>query len=171
MTAPGHVCEEFLELHCIDFHDNFLVIEMSQSLLEQSNHYSQPPLQPPPIRWVIHSYGNAVNWISIKKSKKVLRYVALFADSISKDMTKKVLKRRVKDVEIHLKLFPSAKASQLNHDIIPTLKEYKYDFLIIHVGINDILRNKNDTHMNNLPGSILEMANFCQNCNIGKIFI
>ena len=25
--------------------------------------------------------------------------------------------------------------------------------------------------MNNLPDSILEIANICQNCNIGKIFI
>ena len=68
-------------------------------------------------------------------------------------------------------MFPGAKASQLNHYIKPTLEEYKYDCAIIHVGINDILRNKNDTDLNNLPDSILEIANTCQNYNIGKIFI
>ena len=42
---------------------------------------------------------------------------------------------------------------------------------MIHVGINDILQNTNDTDMNNLPDGILEIANTCQNYNIGKIFI
>ena len=53
VTPPAHVCEELLKLHGIDFHDNALVIEMSKSQLEQSNHYFQPPLQPPPIQRVI----------------------------------------------------------------------------------------------------------------------
>ena len=35
----------------------------------------------------------------------------------------------------------------------------------------DIFWNKNDTDMNNLPDSILEIANTCQNYNVGKIFI
>ena len=45
----------------------------------------------------------------------------------------------------------------------PTLEEYKYDCAIIHVGINDIVWNKNDTNLNNLADSILEIANTCQN--------
>ena len=77
----------------------------------------------------------------------------------------------VKGGKMHLKLFPGGKASQLNHYIKPTLEEYNYDFVIIHVNISDILQNKNDTDMNNLPDSILEIANICQNYNIGKIFI
>ena len=83
----------------------------------------------------------------------------------------KDLNSRVKGAKIHLKLYPGAKANQLNHYIKPTLEEYKYDCTIIHVGINDILRNENDTDLNNLPESILEIANTCQNYNIGKIFI
>ena len=42
---------------------------------------------------------------------------------------------------------------------------------MIHVGINDILQNTNDTDINNLPDGILKIANTCQNYNIGKIFI
>ena len=63
----------------------------------------------------------------------------------------KDLNSRVKGGKIHLKSFPGSKAGQLNHYIKPALKEYKYDCAIIHVGINDILRNKNDTDLNNLP--------------------
>ena len=163
VTAPAHVCEELLKLHGIDFHDNPLVIEMSKSPLEQSNHYFQPPLQPPPIQRVIHSYGNIV----YTKRKDT----ALFAESIPKGMRMKDINRRIKGRKIHLKSFSGAKASQLNHYIKPTLEEYKYDCTIIHVGINGIIRNKNDTDLNNLPDSILEIANTCQNYNIVKIFI
>ena len=58
VAAPAHVSEELLKQHDIDFHDNPLVTEMSKSPLEQSNHYSQPPLQPYSIQWVIYSSGN-----------------------------------------------------------------------------------------------------------------
>ena len=163
VTAPAHVCEELLKLHCIDFHDNPLVTEMSKFPIEQSNHYFQPPLQTPLVQRVIHSYGNAVN----PKRKDI----ALFADSIPKDMRMNDLNSRVKGGKIHLKSFHGPKASQLNHYIKPTLEEYKFDCAIIHVGINDILRNKNDTDRNNMPDSILEIANNCQNYSIGKIFI
>ena len=77
----------------------------------------------------------------------------------------------VKGGKIHLKSFPGTKASQLNHYIKTILDKYKYDCAVIHVGINDILRNKNDTDMNNLPETILEIANTCQNYSVGKIFI
>ena len=86
-------------------------------------------------------------------------------------MRMKDLNSRVKGGKIHPKSFPGAKASQLSHYIKSTLEEYKYDCAIIHVGINDILPDKNDIHLNNLPESILEIANTCQNYNIGKIFI
>ena len=102
---------------------------MSKSPLEQSNHYSQPPLQPPPIQRVINSYGNAV--------KPRQKDIALFADSIPKGKRMKDLNGRIKGGKIHLKSFPGAKASQLNHYIKPTLEEYKYDCAIIHVGISD----------------------------------
>ena len=163
VTAPAQVSEELVKLLGLDFHVNPLVTEMSKSALEQSNHYFQPPLQPPSIQRVIHSYGNAVN----TKRKNT----ALFADSIPEGMKMKDLNSCVKGGKIHLKSFPGAKANQLKHYIKPKLEEYKYDFAIVHVGINDNLRNKNDTDVNNLPDSILEVANTCQNYNIGKIFI
>ena len=84
----------------------------------------------------------------------------LFGDSISKGTGMKDLNSRVKGGKIHLKSFPAAKASQLNHYIKRVLDEYKYDCPITHVSINDILRNKNDTDMYNLPQSILEICKY-----------
>ena len=71
---------------------NCLVLDlrtMSKSPLEQLNHYSQPPLKPPPIQRVIHSYENTV---STKRKD-----IALFADSIPKGM-------RMKDITVVLKV-------------------------------------------------------------------
>ena len=163
ITANVHVCEGPLKLHGIVFHGKLLVIEMFESPLEQSNHHSQPPIQPPPIQPVINSYVNAVN----PRRKDI----ALFADSIPKGMRMEDLNSCVKGGKIHLKSSPGAKASQLKHYIKPTLEEYKYDCAIIDVGINDILRNRNDTDLNNPPESILQIVNTCQNYNIGKILI
>lgn len=44
-----------------------------------------------------------------------------------------------------------------------------YDCAFIHVGINYILRSKNN-EIKNLPDDRLEIAYICQNFNIGKIF-
>ena len=86
-------------------------------------------------------------------------------------MRMKDINSRIKGGKIHLKSYPGAKVSQLNHYIKPTLEEYKYDCAIIHVGINDVIRDKNDIDLNNLPNSILEIANTCQSYSIGKIII
>ena len=82
-------------------------------------------------------------------------------------MRMKDINSRIKGGKIHLKSYPGAKVSQLNHYIKPTLEEYKYDCAIIHVGINDVIRDKNDIDLNNLPDSILEIANTCQNNHLG----
>ena len=97
---------------------------MSESPLEQSDHCSQPPIQPPPIKRVINSYGNAAN--ARRKD------IALCADSTPKGIRMKDLNSCVKGGKIHLKSFPGAKASQLNHYIKPTVEEYKYECAIIH---------------------------------------
>ena len=54
----------------------------------------------------------------------------------------------------------------MNHYLVPSLEEYEYDCAIIHVGINDILRHKNENELKNLPG-----ANSCRNPNINKVFV
>ena len=45
------------------------------------------------------------------------------------------------------------------------------DCAIIHVGINNILRHKDENELKNLPKGILKIANSCRNNNINKIFV
>ena len=84
-------------------------------------------------------------------------------------MSIKKINRQIQGGKIHVKAFPRAKSTQLNHYVTPTLEEYSYDAAIIHVGINDILRSKHD-ELDKLPGNI-KVGNTCQKCNTRKIYI
>ena len=85
-------------------------------------------------------------------------------------MNMKEINRQIQGGRIHVKAFPGAKSTQLNHYVTPTLEEYSYDAAIIHVGINDILRSKHD-ELDKLPENIIKVGNTCQKYNIGKIYI
>ena len=68
-------------------------------------------------------------------------------------MNIKEINRQIQSGRIHLKIFPGAQSTQLNHYVTPTLQEYSYDAAIIRICINDILRSKHD-ELNKLPGNI-----------------
>ena len=68
----------------------------------------------------------------------------------------------------HLKAFPGSKSQQLNHSI-PILQEHEYDRAIIHVGINDLIKNPNENKDTaKIARDVINIALRCQNHNIGK---
>ena len=69
-------------------------------------------------------------------------------------MKMKHLNSQVQKGTIHLKAFPGTKANQLNHYVVPKLKEFAYNCSIIHVDINDILRSKDMSEQKDLPKKI-----------------
>ena len=95
----------------------------------------------------------------------------MFSDSIPKGSKIKDINNKINGSRIHLKAFTGAKSAQLNHHVLPPLEEYKYDGAIIHVGINDILRCKEEEDIIKIPKNILQVARSCQNHNVRKIFI
>ena len=96
-------------------------------------------------------------------------FLFFFVLAVAFGWTAKRFFRNVLSCVIHVKAFPGAKSTQLNHYVTPTLEEYRYDAGIIHVGINDILRSKHD-ELDKLPGNI-KVGNTCQKCNTRKIYI
>ena len=56
-------------------------------------------------------------------------------------MNIKEINKQIQGDKIHVKAFPGAKSTQLNHHATSTLGEYSYDAAIIHVGINNIQRS------------------------------
>ena len=92
--------------------------------------------------------------------------IVLFSDSIARGIKFKELNQKINRGRIHLKAFPGARAQHLNHYLVPSLEGYEYDCAIIHVGINDILRHKNENELKNRP-----VVNSCRNRNINKVFV
>ena len=74
---------------------------------------------------------------------KETRKIKIFSDSIPKSINMREFNRLCMNGKSQLKSFPGATARQLNHYIVPTLEEEdKPDVVIIHVGINDLLKKK-----------------------------
>ena len=72
----------------------------------------------------------------------------------------------------HLKAFPGSKSQQLNHHSILILQEYEYDGAIIHVGINDLIKNQNENKdATKIMRDIIDIALQCRSHNIGTVFV
>ena len=72
----------------------------------------------------------------------------------------------------HVKAFPGSKSQQLNHHSIPILQEYEYDGAIIHVGINDLIKNPNENKdATKITRDVIDIALRCRSHNIGTVFI
>lgn len=51
------------------------------------------------------------------------------------------------------------------------MEEHSYDAALIHVGINDLLRNKDNNDIENIAKNIIDFGLTCQRFKINKIFI
>ena len=65
--------------------------------------------------------------------------------------------------KVYMRAFAGAKAGQLNHHVKLSLEECEYDAAIIHVGIKDILRSKDENEVNRIPRNIMNIADTCRN--------
>ena len=86
-------------------------------------------------------------------------------------MKMKDINSKIKGGRIYLKSFSGAKSKQLNHCVKPTLDEYEYDSVIVHVGLNDVLRCKNEPELEELITNIIETGETCQKYKLSKTFV
>ena len=82
------------------------------------------------------TYSRAVS----NKPKNIL----ILSDSILKTLRMREFNNHLEEGIAHLKAFPGSKSQQLNHHSIPVLQEHKYDGVIIHVGINNLIKNPSE---------------------------
>ena len=160
ITTPPHVCKEVTWYRFSWQSPSYWNVQILTWTIKPLFSTS---IQPPLIQWVIHSCGNLVN----PKRKDA----ALFADSILKDMRMKNLNSRVKRWEKTPNIVPwcqSWSTEPLHYTNIRRVQVWlcNYSYLYQWQSLE-----KNDTDMNNLPDSILEIENTCHNYNIDKIFI
>ena len=137
--------DELLKLHGLGFKEKMLVTEkaktppkaknidrVNQNIYSQTQTSQLDPdlentLASRTLQRIKSSYRNTV----IHKKGDI----ALFSDSIPRGMNIKEINRQIQGGRIHVKAFPGAKSTQLNHYVTPTLEEYRYDAAIFHVDI------------------------------------
>ena len=69
------------------------------------------------------------------------------------------------DRVVRLKSFPGAASKELAHYVVPSLKEESFHTVLIHVGINDILRDQNELILQN----IMKIAHHCKEHEVKEI--
>ena len=77
----------------------------------------------------------------------------------------------MKERTAYIKLFPKAKAKQLNYHATPNLPEHQHDAAVICVGINNQLNIKTGMSITKIVGDIIKIVQRRRNYNISKIFI
>ena len=96
-----------------------------------------PPKRQSPVQKVTNSYADLVS--------PKMKNVVIFSDSMVNRLKMKLFNSYIHGGKVYLKASPGAKVDR------PSLEDYEYDTAIIHVGINDILQNKDENEVNDIP--------------------
>ena len=120
IKVPRHASDELLKLHGLGFKGKMLVIEningVNQNICPQTQTSQlDSDSESRPLQRIRNSYRNTV----INKKGDI----ALFSDSIPRGMNIKEINRQIQGGRIHVKAFPGAKSTQVNHYVTPTLEE------------------------------------------------
>ena len=84
-----------------------------------------------------------------RKSKRIIMY----SDSIPKGIRIREFNRSITNATARLKSFPGAASKELTHYVVPTLQEESFSLALIHIGINDILKDQSDSQCESLTHS------------------
>ena len=76
----------------------------------------------------------------------------------------------IHDEYAKFKCFPGTKISHLDHYLEPTLSEDKPDFVLIHVGINNLL-SSNKNSIEQIVDYIIKIGKKCIQHGLEKVFI
>ena len=102
--------------------------------------------------------------------KKDTRKIIMFTDSTPRSMWMRKLNQRAEEVA-HLKSFPGATSKELAHYVVPTLKEESFHTALIHVGINDILRDQSELKQQLVLQNIMKIAHQCKDHGVKEIIL
>ena len=94
-------------------------------------------------------------------TKKDTRKIIMFTDSIPRGIWMRKFNQSTDGVA-RLKSFPGATSKELAHYVLPTLKEGSFNTVLIHVGINDILRYQSELHQQLVLQNIMRTAHQCK---------
>ena len=95
----------------------------------------------------------------------------MFSDSIPKGIRIRKFNRYIIKATGRLKRFPGATSKELTHYVVLTLQEESFNLALIHIGINDVLKDQSDLQCESLTRNILEISHKCKEHGIKDIII
>ena len=152
ISCPEHVCNELIKLNGSDFLETCIIVEEATSIRSRVNQGAKNSVTRRP-QVVVNQFpenqdvyfkpsvipGNR----SYTETVQSLRKVIIFGDSIPRGIRIHEFNSLVKKGYAKMKSFPGATSKELLHYVDPTLRDGIYNTAIIHVGVNDLLNNKN----------------------------
>ena len=152
ISCPEHVCNELIKLNGNDFLETCIIVEEATSIRSRVNQGAKNSVTRRP-QVVVNQFpenqdvyfkpsvipGNR----SYTETVQSLRKVIIFGDSIPRGIRIHEFNSLVKKGYAKMKSFPGATSKELLHYVDPTLRDGIYNTAIIHVGVNDLLNNKN----------------------------
>ena len=69
----------------------------------------------------------------------------MFSDSIPKGIRIREFNRHITNATTRLKCFPGATSKELKHYVVPTFQKKSFNSTLIHIGINDILKDQSNS--------------------------
>ena len=100
--------------------------------------------------------------------------IHILSDSIAKQINMKQFNRAFKCERVFSKAFPGAAANHMLHYITPTLIDDQPDTVVIHVGINNLLKRNRKFEENDLirlADEIIQIGLLCKESNVRNILI
>ena len=99
--------------------------------------------------------------------------VVIFGDSLVNfnRKTKYNINRSLNNESARFKYFPGATSKDLLHYVDTTLQDNLFEVAVIHIGINDIVNNKNSLNTDHMLENIKNIALKCKRYGIQKVLI
>ena len=161
------VCNEPIKLNGVDFLEACIIVEEATSARSKVNQVATNSVtrrsevvvhQFPENQVVYFQHSVVPGNRSYAEMVQSLRKVIIFGDSIPRGIRMHELTSLIKKGYGKMKSFPGVTSKELLHYVDPTLKDGIYNTAIIHVGVNDLLNNKNTNKVEELVNNLKSTA-------------
>ena len=104
-------------------------------------------------------------------NRRKIKRIIMFSDNIPKGFRIREFNCYITNGTARLKSVPGATSKELTHYVVPILQEESFNSALIHIGINDILKDQSDLQSESLTQNILEISQRCKKHGIEEIII
>ena len=179
VTAPEHVTTELIKLNGKEFNSKCIIVEEAKN---KSTAFSEAnALRPTSPVFGNHLTDENQSKLPIGSAKKAYSETArlspnssntlIFTDSIAKGIRMYEFNRFIKNSKAKMFTFPGASSHQMLHYLDVHLEDRQINTVVIHVGINDILRDSSQSSIDGLLQNIKNMSLKCTKFGVKNIFI